>query len=177
MKPWTLIDTHSIGDFHIFSMQRQKRLNPRTDREQSFFVIHSTDWINVIAITPDGQVVLIRQFRAGTNNITVEIPGGMVDSGEDPREAAIRELREETGYVGDSVTLIGMVHPNPAFLDNQCHTYLIENATRKKEQSLDSGEDIEVFTTPLSTIPHLIHDGTITHALVVAAFAHLERAG
>ena len=88
---------------------------------------------------------------------------------------ALCELQEETGYVGTAIHSLGVVHPNPAFLDNQCHTFLIENATQQSDQSLDSGEDIEVFTVPLSAIPDRINDGTISHALVVAAFAHLDR--
>ena len=175
MKPWDRMGSESVADFRIFSMEKECRWNPRTQKEHSFFVLHSPDWVNVIALTPTEEVLLIRQFRAGTDSITTEIPGGMVDPGEEPRTAASRELQEETGYVGTKITALGVVHPNPAFLNNQCHTFLIENAAQESEQHLDSGEDIEVFTTPLSAIKDRIEDGTITHSLVIAAFAHLDR--
>ena len=175
MKPWDRIDTESVADFRIFSMEKERRWNPRTKKEHSFFVLHSPDWVNVIALTSEEEVLLIRQFRAGTDNITTEIPGGMVDPGEEPCTAAIRELQEETGYVGTKVMALGVVHPNPAFMNNRCHTFLVENVIKESEQNLDSGEDIEVFTTPLAAIKTRIADGTITHSLVVAAFAHLDR--
>ncbi len=138
-----------------------------------FFVIHSTDWVNVIPVTEDEEVVLIRQYRAGTDEIVLEIPGGMVDPGEDPAVAAARELAEETGYVASSVEALGVVQPNPAIQDNRCHTYLARGASLQVDQSFDTNEKIEVITVPLKDIPDMIRDGRIQHSLVVAAFYHL----
>ena len=175
MKGWERTRTHEVGDFGVFSLHRDHLLNPRTGCEYPFFVVRTGDWVNVIAITADDQVVLVRQARAGIAGVTVEIPGGRVDPGEDPAAAALRELSEETGFTGSVALPIGRVHPNPALFDNVCHTFVVRDARRTTVQALDPGEDIEVLTRPLREIPDLIADGTITHALVVAAFSHLSR--
>ena len=128
----------------------------------------------MIALTPKQEVVFVRQYRHGTRSLTLEIPGGMCDSGESFVEAGARELLEETGFKGDSVELIGVVEPNPAFQNNKCGTILIHNAEHTQEQDLDPMEEIEILTIPLSQIDDLIRRGEITHSLVVAAFLHLK---
>jgi ADP-ribose pyrophosphatase len=114
-------------------------------------------------------VVMIRQYRHGSHRVSLEIPGGLVEK-EDPADAAIRELAEETGYEGNSVSFLGCVSPNPALFDNLCHTYLVEGAQKTRALSLDAGEDIEVELVPLTRVPSLIANGEINHALVIAAF-------
>jgi 8-oxo-dGTP pyrophosphatase MutT (NUDIX family) len=126
-------------------------------------------------VTPDGQVVLIRQFRHGVEEVTLEIPGGMVDEGEaDPSETARRELLEETGYEAAEMVPIGVVAPNPAFLDNRCYTFLARDVRQVSAPQFDGTEYIELELAPLETIPELIRGGRISHALVVAAFYHLD---
>jgi ADP-ribose pyrophosphatase len=149
--------------------------SPRTGAERPVSVLEAGDWTNVVALTPDDRVILVRQFRHGTRDFTLEIPGGMVDKGETPAQAAARELREETGYAGDGPVHLGIVTPNPAILDNRCHTYLFENCRRIGEPELDQGEDIEVLTHCLADIPTLIQSGGIDHALVICAFWWLSR--
>jgi ADP-ribose pyrophosphatase len=164
-----------MADFRIFKMRRDRRRSPRTGQEHRFFVLETPDWVNVVPLTPDGQVVMIHQFRHGTAEVTLEIPGGMVDvDDDDPAESVRRELLEETGYAADKLIHIGTVDPNPAFLDNRCHTYLALNARWQQPPQLDSSEDIEVELVPLADVPGLIGNGRITHALVVAAFYHYE---
>jgi 8-oxo-dGTP pyrophosphatase MutT (NUDIX family) len=133
-------------------------------------MLKAGDWVNIVALTPEEEVVLVRQFRHGVRDFTLEIPGGMVDKGETPAQASIRELREESGYAGDEPMLLGIVTPNPAFLNNRCYTYLLENCRRIGEPELDQGEDLEVLTRPLCDIPGIIASGAIDHALVVCAF-------
>jgi 8-oxo-dGTP pyrophosphatase MutT (NUDIX family) len=172
---WKNISSEELADYHIFKLRRETRRSPRTGAEYSFFVLHTPDWVNVIPLTPEGKVVMIHQFRQGTAVKTLEIPGGMVDDGEsDPSEAARRELLEETGYVAAELIHIGTVDPNPAFLDNQCHTYLALNARWQQSPQFDGSEDIAVEEVPLAEIAGLIGNGRITHALVVAAFYHYE---
>jgi len=175
VKDWEKLGSEEIANFRIFKMRRDTRRSPRTGKEHSFFVLESPDWVNVVPLTPDGRVVMIHQFRHGTAEVTLEIPGGMVDDSEkDPAESAQRELLEETGYISDEIIHIGTVDPNPAFLNNQCHTYLALNARWQQPPRLDSSEDIEVELVPLADVPALIGNGRITHSLVVAAFYHYE---
>lgn len=175
VEDWEKLDSEEIANYRIFKMRRDKRRSPRTGQAHSFFVLESPDWVNVIALTPDNQVVMIHQFRHGTAEVVLEIPGGMVDEGDDdPAESARRELLEETGYEADAFIRIGTVHPNPAFLDNCCHTYLAVNARWQQQPQFDGSEDIGVELVPLAEVAGLIEDGRITHALVVAAFYHYE---
>jgi 8-oxo-dGTP pyrophosphatase MutT (NUDIX family) len=126
--------------------------------------------VNVIPITPQDDVVLIRQYRHGTREITLEIPGGLVEKNDTPEMAAVRELYEETGYRASQMISLGGVHPNPAIQNNKCYTFLARDVSLVGDQHLDEKEDIEVLLRPLSEIPRLIRNGDITHALVLAAF-------
>ncbi|MCB8977005.1 MAG: NUDIX hydrolase [Ardenticatenaceae bacterium] len=175
VEDWEKLDSEEIANYRIFKMRRDVRRSPRTGAEHSFFVLQSPDWVNVVALTPENQVVLIHQFRHGTERVTLEIPGGMVDPHEnDPAEAIRRELLEETGYAAEEVIHIGTVDPNPAFLDNRCYTYLALNARWQQAPQFDGAEDIAVELVPIDDIPGMIGNGRITHALVVAAFYHYE---
>lgn len=175
VEDWEKLSSEEIANYRIFKMRRDTSRSPRTGADHSFFVLESPDWVNVVAITTDKQVVMIHQFRHGTAEITLEIPGGMVDPHENnPAEAAGRELLEETGYVAEKIIHIGTVDPNPAFLNNRCHTYLAVNACWQQAPQFDGSEDIAVQLFPIEKIPDMIGNGRITHALVVAAFYHYE---
>lgn len=128
------------------------------------------DWINIIALTPENQIVMVKQYRFGTANFELEIPGGIIEEGEEPIEAGIRELQEETGYVGKNPQYLGYVDPNPAFQTNKCHTILVENCEKVSEQNLDPGEDIEVDVVSETKVNDHIDKGIIRHSLVLSAF-------
>jgi 8-oxo-dGTP pyrophosphatase MutT (NUDIX family) len=128
------------------------------------------DWVNVVALTPDRQVVLVEQYRHGTRETTLEIPGGMVDLGETPEEACARELLEETGFAGQPVRILGTTRPNPAFQMNRLTTGLVLEAREVGPAKGDGHEDITVRLVPESELPRLVRDGAIDHALVLAAF-------
>lgn len=168
---WELVSERVVSDHRIFKLEEHRyRLLPENE-EHNFVVLDCPDWINVVAVTPDQQVVLIRQYRYGVKNVTLEIPGGMVDRGEDPAMAAARELLEETGYAGDAIETLGVVWPNPAFQNNRCFSYLVRNAHRVAEPTPDEHERIEVELHPLTTVPELIRSGAIRHSLVVVGFS------
>jgi ADP-ribose pyrophosphatase len=170
IKPWNLISSERTHSFRIFDLRTDKARSPRTEEVHDFYVLESMDWVNVIPLTPDNQVVLIRQYRHGTRKITLEIPGGIVESSDTPEEAARRELREETGFCESEMISLGKVRPNPAFLNNHCYTFVARNVLRAGEQLQDDKEDIEVLQRPVEDIPGLIREGQITHSLVIAAF-------
>ncbi|MCX6023806.1 MAG: NUDIX hydrolase [Chloroflexi bacterium] len=171
---WQRIDSEVLGDYYIFKLRQDRRLHPRSGRALRFYVLEAPDWINIIPITDTGEVVMVRQFRHGSEEFTLEVPGGMIDPGEDPLTAARRELLEETGYDCDSIVPLGNVAPNPAFQNNRCHTFLALGARSTAAQTLGDGEDISIELAPLAEIPQYIADGRISHALVIAAFYFYE---
>src|ERR1043166_3819581 len=142
LKPWKKISSQPLGDFRIFSLRSDRKISPRTRQEHDFFVLDSVNWVNVIALTPDQQLVMIEQFRHGTNTVELEIPGGLMDTGESPVAAGVRELREETGYEGERARVLGQISPNPAIMSNKCFTVLIENCRSMHPVEFDSGEDL-----------------------------------
>ncbi len=170
IKPWPLIRSQSNTSLRIFNLRVDRSLSPRTHEEHDFYVLESPDWVNVIPLTPDNQVVLIRQYRHGTREVTLEIPGGIVEERDSPEEAAVRELREETGFLESEMVSLGSVHPNPAFLSNRCHTFVARDVVKAGEQHQDEKEDIEVLLKPIQEVPRLIRKGEISHSLVLAAF-------
>lgn len=174
IETWDKLESTPRDDYSVFGVRKDRTRSPETGREHDFYVIEADDWVNVIPLTPEGQVVCIRQYRHGTEEVTLEVPGGIVDPGEDPAEAARREMQEETGYDAEAIIPLGAVAPNPAIQDNQCYSFLAQEAYPASEQALDGAEEIEVMLVDLEDIPRLVTDGRITHALVVVAFYLLD---
>ena len=171
-KPWTITSKDPGTDYGVFRVRSHTAEHPITGVERTFRVVESVEWVNVIAITDAGRVVLVRQFRHGVERVTVEIPGGLVDPGESPLEAAVRELAEETGYTATRWEELGRVQANPAIQNNQCWSYLATGARLTEAQHLDEGEDIEVVALQLEAVRSALIDGRIRHSLVASAFLH-----
>jgi ADP-ribose pyrophosphatase len=158
-------------DFKVFRVRRDRARSPRSGRAHTVTVLEAPDWVNVIALTGDGKAVLVRQYRHGTRETTLEIPGGAVDPGDrSALAAAKRELREETGYVARRWRLLGVVTPNPAFQTNACSTFLAEGARPAGKADPDPGEELDVVLVPEKKLEDLARKGVIRHALVIAAF-------
>lgn len=174
---WRRERSEPVADCRVFKVRRDYSVDPRDGRAHDFYVIEATDWINVIPLTKDGEVVLIEQFRHGTASVSLEIPGGMVDPGEEPRQTAARELFEETGYEASEVVFLGKTRPNPAIQDNWIHTFLARGVEYRQEPLNDGTERTRVRLEPLARIPSLIREGAIDHSLVVVAFHWLALSG
>ncbi len=167
---WKTVSEESIGDFRIFSMREITAKSPRTKEEHPFIVLDGNDWVNIIALTPEKKIVLVKQYRFGTSKSELEIPGGIMENGEDPIGAGMRELKEETGYAGTKTRYLGHIDPNPAFQTNKCHIILVEDCQKVSEQNLDTGEDIQVEIVSAQEVENYINEGTIRHSLVISAF-------
>lgn len=174
MRHWEKKASSVLARTRIFTLMKNRVTNPRTGSEFDVFVLDCPDWVNVIALTPDEQVVLVRQYRHGVEKVTLEIPGGMVDEGESPEEAGVRELLEETGYRPRNVVNLGYVEAQPAFQGNRCHTFLLTGCEKVSEPNPDGGEDLSVVLVPLPEMDSMMADGRIAHGLVVAAFMRLK---
>jgi ADP-ribose pyrophosphatase len=170
---WTLLGSRDVSDHRIFRIRHDRYSVQPGGEEREFVVLQSPDWVNVVPLTDDGRMVLVRQYRHGIRRVSLEIPGGIIDPGETPEAAALRELREETGFAPDRVTLLGRVCPNPAIQDNHCYMYLAENCRPVDRPAPEVFERIEVLLRPVSEIPALICREEICHALVLNALGFL----
>ncbi len=171
-RRWERRDRVAVLETPIFTVEKHDLVSPRTGAAHDFWILQSGDWCNIVPLTDDGQVVMVRQQRHGIAEETLELPGGMIDPDDaSPLEAARRELLEETGYEARELRACGSIAPNPAMQTNRCHTFLARGARHVAELAQDGGEDIEVVLVPAAEIPARIAAGEIAHALVVVAFA------
>jgi ADP-ribose diphosphatase len=167
MAGWKILESKEVLSHPVLSVTRSRRR--LGEHVGDFVTLHSTDWVNVVPLTEEGRVVLIKQWRHGSQDWAVEIPGGLVDPGETPAQAAARELREETGFQAPELTYLGKVNPNPALFDNYCHTFLARDAYQAGEPQLEAGESISVFQVAQERLPEMVASGEIEHCIVIAA--------
>jgi 8-oxo-dGTP pyrophosphatase MutT (NUDIX family) len=175
IRPWPTLNSRRVGDFRIFSVRSDEKVSPRTGQKHDFFIIECVDWVNVLAVTPDDQLVMVEQFRHGSNTVELEIPGGIMDAGEtSPVETGVRELREETGYTGRNARVLGKVFANPAIMTNTCYTVIIEDCALQHAVQFDSGEDLLTRLVPIADVSRLVAAGKIGHPLVAVALYHFD---
>jgi 8-oxo-dGTP pyrophosphatase MutT (NUDIX family) len=171
---WIKGEEHVLLKTRVLDVWSRHYSHPGRGAGRDFVVVKAPDWVNVLALTPDGKLVLVRQFRHGINDFSLEVPGGVVEAGEVPVAAGVRELREETGFAGRGARLLATVHPNPAIQDNHCHVVLIEGAVLSGTTDWDSDEEIEVLVLPVAEALAAARSGRITHSLTLVALFHLE---
>jgi ADP-ribose pyrophosphatase len=174
---WICQSERTLISSPVISIVEQICRSSEDQREHTFYQMRSHDWCNIIPVTEDGKIVLIRQYRIGIAAHTLEVPGGVADPTDvDLQAAAVRELEEETGYAplpGARCVSLGWTHPNPAILNNRCHSFVVGPVKRVKAQSLDPGEMIDVEEVTLNELAARIERGEITHALMLNAFFFL----
>jgi 8-oxo-dGTP pyrophosphatase MutT (NUDIX family) len=170
-RHWTLLNSRDIADHRIFRVRYDTYRFEPSRREHDFVVLEMPSWVNVVPMTDDGQVVLIRQYRHGIRSVALEIPGGVMEPNEAPEKAAARELCEETGYVAERLRLLGRVLPNPAIQDNYCYLFAAEGCRKTEEPHLDPFESIEVVPYRREEISGMVRRGEIAHSMVIAALA------
>jgi len=175
VETWKRKSSKEIADCRVFKVREDLCERESDKKESSFFVCENPDWVNVIALTKNKEVVLIEQFRHGIEEVILEIPGGMIDDDdEDTETAARRELLEETGFSSDKFILLGKSRPNPAIQNNTVFHYLAPDCEKTEDVSFDEHESVLTKIVSLEDAKSLIADGTISHSLVIAAFYYFS---
>ena len=171
-RKWKTLTTEAVYHTPIFDLHKRRASHPKRG-ERDFYLLEAVDWVNIIPLTPQREIVMIRQWRHGIADFTLEVPGGMVDATDiSPLHAARREMIEETGFDSDKILEIGKVHPNPAIQGNYCYSFVATGVRQVDRPHFEgSAEETEVVMVPLGDIKAMIREGHITHALTVAGFA------
>lgn len=178
---WETVERRIHADCKVFKVMRHYCRHPRSQVEDDFYVITALDWVVALALTPERELVMVNQYRFGTEDLSWEFPAGIVEPGEDPVAAGVRELREESGFVGENPRLIGCSYPNPAVQSNTCHYILVENAEPRAEVEWGLHEEMEIATMSVESVFEHARTGCIDHALVINALfyfrPHWDRIG
>jgi ADP-ribose pyrophosphatase len=172
-KSWEVIRSEQGPNLVLFQARYDWVKNPRNAKSMKAVILESADWVNIVAVTSDKKVVVVKQFRFGVAKTTIEIPAGIIDEGETPEQAAVRELKEETGYVATNWKYLGWFEANPAFLNNVCHSWLALDVVKKHSPQLDEGEEISITELSLEELLQEIEQGNMRNSLTVLALSRV----
>lgn len=167
---WRVTSNEVVGDYEVFKVRRLRMQPPDEDKHFVYHTVDVPDAVQTIALTDDDRLVLVEQFRQGIQQTSVEFPAGVVDDGEEPEEAALRELKEETGYVPVRHEIIGVFAADPALNSNRITVVAAYGCRRESSQDLDEKERIETHIVASSEIQQLIRSGRIQHSNAIAAW-------
>ena len=162
---WREVEREQIADCRVFTVERSRAQSPIDGGMRTFYRLRSSDWAQILPITPAGEAVLVRQFRHGSQRVTLEVPAGLVEPGEDPAAAALRECLEETGYRAARAQPLGVVRPNPALFANRLHAFFAVDVELVAEIKNTGTEQTEVVLVPVAELPRMLRSGEIDHAL------------
>jgi ADP-ribose pyrophosphatase len=171
---WDLLNVREDKEYNLFSVEINTCRSPRTGAPHQFQVLRSVDWVAVIAITKEKEVVLVNQFRHGIRDLSLELPGGLVKPGQAPIRSAAEELEEETGFTAPAMKLLGSMYPFPAIFTNRFYVYLAENAEPAGNIHPDETEEIETVLAPVGELRNFIRDGKINCGIMIAAIGLLD---
>ncbi|MEK9773454.1 MAG: NUDIX hydrolase [Opitutae bacterium] len=170
---WDVEEDNLHADCRIFEVRKQRFRRKSDGLRGDFFVLDTNDWVNVLALTGSDELVLVRQYRYGSKEFSLEPPGGVVEKGEDPIFAGLRELQEETGYTGKDAELLGTVRPNSAILSNRCHIVMVRDVEKTKELNFDQHEELVTELYPVASVKEMVRKGEITHSIGLNAILML----
>ena len=159
IREWEMLKRERVADYKIFTLLKKQVRSPRTGDIREVLGLQFPDWVLILALTPQQEVIMVRQYRHGTEQVHLELPGGLVDADDTSPELSAQRER-----------LIGECYPQPAILSNRCIFYLAEGAVKVQLQNLDAGEDIDIITIPLNQIRAKIENKEIDHGMVLLAF-------
>ena len=168
LAPWQVLARRTLLERRWISVREDHVRLANGHEIEEFHVIGAPSWAGVLAVTESDEVVLVRQYRHGASRVTLEIPAGLVDPGEDPRDAAIRECLEESGYRATNAVSLGVVNPNPALFSNRLYAYLATDVEPVSKIKNVGTEQTEVVLVPVRRLAQMMLSGEIDHALVIA---------
>ncbi|CAI8262222.1 MAG: ADP-ribose pyrophosphatase [Opitutia bacterium UBA7350] len=165
---WEILSDELNFSCRVWELRTRRYRHPRNGKEDDFYYLNSRDWVIVVARTIEGDFILVRQFRCGLNALSWELPGGIIDAGEDPIQAGLRELKEETGYVTEKGILIGACSPNPAILNNRCQIVFADRCQLSQSGlDWDEHEEMEIRTLSEKEVMQWVAENKISHALAL----------
>jgi len=173
MNSWIKHHSEKGPELIIFNTRYDFMENPRNGEKMKAVVLESKDSANLVAINTEGKIIMVRQLRFGTGKLSLEVPGGFIDAGEEAVTAAKRELEEESGYTGGSWEYLGKIGSNPVFMDAYVHHFLAKDVVKTKNTQQDDGEDIEVVEMTPDEIREAVQKEEIDHPHSISVLARV----